>query len=468
MTTHDHDTTIFESAEPERRRRRRRRLRRLRARGRRGRHRLQRLRRRLERPRRRGDRAPRGAHRRQHGPAAPVDARRAPPHPRARRRDGHRGPRRHRLPAHRHREEHGVPHLGAGRHVLHPDGLPHADVPGDGLLPGHREAARHHRPDPRAGQHHPRADDGAHPDQLPPGLPRHRWHGARRDHRHDRRLPRARAHPARLRGGHRPADEQRLHPPGRGVPGRARTARSTWSARSSPSCAAASTSSSCCSTRTPCSRAAPSASASWTSPAAWRWASPARCCAPPACRTTCASRRPYCGYETYDFDVITRTGCDAYDRLRIRIDEMYESLKIVEQTPRPAAAHRGPAGHGRGQEDRLARPAGHRRRRPGQQPRPHPRDHGHLDGVADPPLQAGHRGLPGPAGPGLRARSSRPRASWAATWSPTAAPAPTGRTSATRASTTCRPWPSMCEGGQVADVIVAVASIDPVMGGVDR
>ncbi|MGB8943969.1 MAG: NADH dehydrogenase subunit D, partial [Streptomyces sp.] len=27
---------------------------------------------------------------------------------------------------------------------------------------------------------------------------------------------------------------------------------------------------------------------------------------------------------------------------------------------------------------------------------------------------------------------------------------------------------AMCEGGQVADVIVAVASIDPVMGGVDR
>jgi NADH-quinone oxidoreductase subunit D len=26
----------------------------------------------------------------------------------------------------------------------------------------------------------------------------------------------------------------------------------------------------------------------------------------------------------------------------------------------------------------------------------------------------------------------------------------------------------MCEGGQVADVIASVASIDPVMGGVDR
>jgi len=28
--------------------------------------------------------------------------------------------------------------------------------------------------------------------------------------------------------------------------------------------------------------------------------------------------------------------------------------------------------------------------------------------------------------------------------------------------------PAMCEGGMVADVIAAVASIDPVMGGVDR
>jgi NADH-quinone oxidoreductase subunit D len=28
--------------------------------------------------------------------------------------------------------------------------------------------------------------------------------------------------------------------------------------------------------------------------------------------------------------------------------------------------------------------------------------------------------------------------------------------------------PIMCEGAMVADVIVAVASLDPVMGGVDR
>ena len=32
--------------------------------------------------------------------------------------------------------------------------------------------------------------------------------------------------------------------------------------------------------------------------------------------------QPYCGYETYDFDVVTWDTCDAYGRLRIRIDEM--------------------------------------------------------------------------------------------------------------------------------------------------
>jgi NADH-quinone oxidoreductase subunit D len=40
---------------------------------------------------------------------------------------------------------------------------------------------------------------------------------------------------------------------------------------------------------------------------------------------------PYCGYETYDFDVITRDSADAYGRLRIRLDEMYQSLRIVLQ-----------------------------------------------------------------------------------------------------------------------------------------
>ena len=59
-------------------------------------------------------------------------------------------------------------------------------------------------------------------------------------------------------------------------------------------------------------------------------------------------------------------------------------------------------------------------------------------------------------------------ASSASTWSATAAPGRTGCTSATHRSSTCRPSPAMCEGGLIADVIAAVACIDPVMGGVDR
>jgi NADH-quinone oxidoreductase subunit D len=40
---------------------------------------------------------------------------------------------------------------------------------------------------------------------------------------------------------------------------------------------------------------------------------------------------PYSGYETYEFDVPTATEADAYARYRVRLDEMRQSMRIVEQ-----------------------------------------------------------------------------------------------------------------------------------------
>jgi len=40
---------------------------------------------------------------------------------------------------------------------------------------------------------------------------------------------------------------------------------------------------------------------------------------------------PYSGYETYDFDVPVRREADAYARYAVRLDEMRESMKIVAQ-----------------------------------------------------------------------------------------------------------------------------------------
>jgi len=42
-------------------------------------------------------------------------------------------------------------------------------------------------------------------------------------------------------------------------------------------------------------------------------------------------RRPYSGYERFDFEVPTASGGDSYDRAWVRFQEMWQSLRIIEQ-----------------------------------------------------------------------------------------------------------------------------------------
>ena len=58
---------------------------------------------------------------------------------------------------------------------------------------------------------------------------------------------------------------------------------------------------------------------------------------------------PYLDYETYDFDVPVGTNGDVYDRFLVRMEEMRQSVRILEQAvdapARRPGEHRRPARH---------------------------------------------------------------------------------------------------------------------------
>ena len=56
-----------------------------------------------------------------------------------------------------------------------------------------------------------------------------------------------------------------------------------------------------------------------------------RSSAPAASNGTSARRRPYSGYERFDFDIPTAKSGDSYDRAAVRVEEMRQSLRIIEQ-----------------------------------------------------------------------------------------------------------------------------------------
>ncbi len=177
--------------------------------------------------------------------------------------------------------------------------------------------------------------------------------------------------------------------------------------------------------------------------------------------------QPYCGYQTYEFDVITDDGCDSYGRYLIRVKEMRESLKIVEQCVDrlerldgqpvmiedkkiawPADLKLGPDGLGNSPEH-IAKIMGHS-----------------MEGLIH-HFKLVTEGIRVPAGQVYVAVES-PRGELGVHMVSDGGTRPYRVHYRDPSFTNLQAVAAMCEGGMVADAIAAVASIDPVMGGVDR
>ncbi|MER6970210.1 NADH-quinone oxidoreductase subunit D [Nocardioides sp. NPDC000445] len=177
--------------------------------------------------------------------------------------------------------------------------------------------------------------------------------------------------------------------------------------------------------------------------------------------------QPYCGYQDYDFEVITWDTCDSYGRFRIRLAEMWESLRIMEQALKrlkdldgapvmvadkkiawPSQLSVGPDGQGNSLD--------------------------HIRHIMGESMEAliHHfklvtEGFRVPAGQAYAAIES-PRGELGAHVVSDGGTKPYRVHFRDPSFTNLQATSVMSEGGMVADVIVAIASIDPVMGGVDR
>ena len=178
--------------------------------------------------------------------------------------------------------------------------------------------------------------------------------------------------------------------------------------------------------------------------------------------------QPYCGYETYDFDVVTATSSDAYGRFLIRMTEMGESLKIVEQCldRLESAQYQGPVMI---DDKKIGWPA---QLALGADGLGNSLDH--IREIMGTSMEAliHHfklvtEGFRVPAGQAYAAVES-PRGELGATVISDGGTKPFRVHFRDPSFNNLQATAAMCEGGQVADVIAAVASIDPVMGGVDR
>ncbi|OHU26799.1 NADH dehydrogenase subunit D [Mycobacteroides franklinii] len=174
--------------------------------------------------------------------------------------------------------------------------------------------------------------------------------------------------------------------------------------------------------------------------------------------------QPYCGYDSYDFDVVTHEDCDSYGRYLIRVKEMHESIKIAQQCldrlrpgpvmvddkkiAWPADLASGPDGLGNSPKH-IAKIMGTS-----------------MEGLIH-HFKLVTEGIRVPAGQVYVAVES-PRGELGVHMVSDGGTRPYRVHFRDPSFTNLQSVSAMCEGGMVADLIAAVASIDPVMGGVDR
>jgi NADH-quinone oxidoreductase subunit D len=173
---------------------------------------------------------------------------------------------------------------------------------------------------------------------------------------------------------------------------------------------------------------------------------------------------PYSGYENYEFEVMTQTTSDAYGRFLIRLSEMEQSLNIVEQCldrlqPGPVMV----------EDKKIAWPA---QLSIGSDGQGNSLDHiRHIMGESMEALihhfKLVTEGFQVPAGQVYSAVES-PRGELGVHMVSDGSTRPYRVHYRDPSFTNLQAVAAMCEGGQIADVVAAVASIDPVMGGVDR
>jgi NADH-quinone oxidoreductase subunit D len=177
--------------------------------------------------------------------------------------------------------------------------------------------------------------------------------------------------------------------------------------------------------------------------------------------------QPYSGYENYEFDVVTADTCDVYGRFLIRINELEQSLRIIEQAAKKLQASQGqpvmvadkkiawPSQLSIG-ADGMGNSLNHIREIMGSS----------MESLIH-HFKLVTEGFRVPAGQVYAAVES-PRGELAAHIVSDGGTRPYRVHFREPSFNNLQATSAMSEGGMVADIIGAVASIDPVMGGVDR